>query len=77
MIDPRLLEILACPLTNERPPLRLQGDYLVCDACAKAFPIVNGIPHLLPENAIPLEKLEDPTNAGHRPEDPDPTRTEH
>lgn len=54
MIDPELLAILACPLEEERPPLRLDGQQLVCDSCHHAFPVVDGIPHLLPENAIAL-----------------------
>lgn len=54
VIDPELLAILACPLEEERPPLRLDGQQLVCDSCHHAFPVVDGIPHLLPENAIAL-----------------------
>lgn len=52
MIDPTLLEILACPLRDDRPPLRLEGDFLVCDECRMKFPIVDGIPRLLAEEAI-------------------------
>lgn len=55
VIDSGLLELLACPLEESRPPLRLEGERLVCDSCRRAFPIVGGIPHLLPENAIPIE----------------------
>lgn len=55
MIDPHVLELLGCPLHPERPPLSQVGDQLVCQSCVcgkfRAFPIVNGIPHLLPENA--------------------------
>lgn len=56
-MDPKLLEILACPLSETRPPLRQQGDYLICDECQKAFPIVGGIPHLLPEDAMDLSEV--------------------
>lgn len=52
MIDEKLLEFLACPLCDERPPLEIKGDYLVCTVCGCGFPIVDDIPHLLPENAI-------------------------
>lgn len=55
MIAPELLEILACPICESRPPLELRGEFLVCTACAKSFPIVDGIPHLLPESAIEPE----------------------
>lgn len=55
MIDPGLLEILACPLCDDRPPLREEGDFLVCTVCGARFPVVDGIPHLLPESAVKAE----------------------
>jgi uncharacterized protein YbaR (Trm112 family) len=57
VIDPALLEILACPICDERPPLRLEGSYLICDKCKSAYPILEGIPHLLPEDARPLSEV--------------------
>lgn len=57
MIDQRLLELLACPLCDERPPLEQRGEFLVCTVCGHGFPIENDIPHLLPENAISPEEL--------------------
>lgn len=61
MIDSKLLELLACPICEDRPALRLDGPRLVCDSCLCAFPIIEGIPHLLPENAekIDGEKAEE------------------
>lgn len=50
-IDPKLLEILACPDDDNRPPLRLAGQTLVCDQCGRVYPIQDGIPILLPEEA--------------------------
>ena len=58
-IDPQLLSILACPLCEERPPLRQEGAYLICTKEGTGFPIVDGIPHLLPESAIPAEKMKE------------------
>ena len=55
MIDPGLLEILACPLCEDRPPLREEGDFLVCTVCGSRFPVVDGVPHLLPESAVKPE----------------------
>ncbi len=52
--DPKFLAILACPLEDSRPPLTLEDGRLVCKSCKKAFPIVDGIPQLLPECAIDL-----------------------
>lgn len=57
MIDPELLKILANPLEDDRPPLREEGDYLVCTKTGVGFPVVDGIPHLLPEDVIPAEKM--------------------
>ena len=71
MIDPSLLEVLGCPLEPERPPFReltlpaqtgeVGADqpetYLVCTSCGSAFPVKDGIPYLLPEDAITPEKL--------------------
>lgn len=58
IIDEQLLEVLACPLDPERPSLELVGDHLHCPKCGARFPIVNGIPHLLPESAIMPETEE-------------------
>ena len=56
-LDPKLVEILACPACDNRPPLRLDGETLVCDQCRRVYPIQDGIPSLLPEEAtIPDEK---------------------
>ncbi len=51
-----LLEILACPACAERPPLREEGNYLVCEHCQRAYPIRDGIPILLVDESIPLEE---------------------
>ncbi|CUU34997.1 MAG: Trm112 family protein [Armatimonadetes bacterium] len=57
VLAPELLEKLACPACEHRPPLRLQGDYLLCDACQRAYPIRDGIPVLLVEEAVPAETV--------------------
>ena len=56
-LDPNLLAILANPTHPDRPPLKQVGAYLVCTLTGDGFPIVNGIPHLLPENVIPAAEL--------------------
>jgi len=56
MIDKMLLDILACPACDDRPPLRLAGEELVCDKCRRHYPIRDGIPEVLVESAtIPDE----------------------
>ena len=57
VIDQKLLDILACPACEKRPPLRLEGETLVCDSCHRVYNIIDGIPILLPDEAvIPVQK---------------------
>ena len=51
VLDPALVAILACPADENRPPLRLEGQTLVCDQCRRIYRIDDGIPILLPEEA--------------------------
>ncbi|HXE56185.1 MAG TPA: Trm112 family protein [Tepidisphaeraceae bacterium] len=48
-IDPDLLDILRCPLTRSR--LRIEGDHLVAEVGGLAYPIRDGIPVMLIEEA--------------------------
>ncbi|HQU17658.1 MAG TPA: Trm112 family protein [Fimbriimonadaceae bacterium] len=50
MIDPEFLKILACPVCDDRPALRLEGEWLVCSKCGRKYPILEGIPQLTPED---------------------------
>ena len=49
MIDPKLLEILACPAC--KTGVALKGDRLVCAKCGRRYPIRDGIPIMLVEEA--------------------------
>ena len=49
MIDQELLEILACPV--DKNPIRLQDDRLICDTCGRRYPIRDGIPIMLIDEA--------------------------
>ena len=49
MIDPKLLEILACPACKTE--VKLEGDRLVCVRCRRRYPIRDGIPVMLIEEA--------------------------
>lgn len=62
MIDQRLLEILACPICPTRPPLRLEGRFLICIECGRGYEIRDGIPNLLPEDAISPEEMRERLN---------------
>ncbi|HUM08206.1 MAG TPA: Trm112 family protein [Acidocella sp.] len=54
-LDPRLLEILVCPLT--RSPLTYDREHneLISPKAGLAYPIRNGIPIMLAEEARQLE----------------------
>ena len=56
LIDPRLLEILVCPVSKKS--LVLKGDELICKESELAYPINEGIPVLLPEKARKLSQEE-------------------
>ena len=50
IIDPELLEILACPIDLAR--LELQGERLLCTRCGTKYRIEEGgVPNMLPEDA--------------------------
>ena len=49
MIDERLLKILVCPKCHGE--LALKDDRLVCQACGLRYPIRDGIPVMLIEEA--------------------------
>ena len=48
-IDPELLEILRCPLTRSK--LRQEGDFLISEIGELAYPVRDGIPVMLVEEA--------------------------
>ena len=48
-VDPALLEMLRCPLTLSR--LRLEGEELVAEVGGLRYPVREGIPQMLPEEA--------------------------
>ena len=49
MIDKNLLKMLVCP--QSKAPLKLLGEELVCEKSQLAYPILDGIPILLVEEA--------------------------
>lgn len=53
-IDPRLLEILVCPLTKTRLDYDAARQELVSRSARLAYPIRDGIPIMLPEEARTL-----------------------
>jgi uncharacterized protein len=66
-LDPQLLEILACPSDDHAPlrpgtPADPDADALTCTVCGRQFPVTDGIPVLL---------LDEATTPSGDPADPD------
>lgn len=53
-MDPRLLEILVCPVCKGPLDSRKANQELVCKACKLAFPVRDDIPVMLEEEARQL-----------------------
>ena len=53
-VDAELLAILACPL--DKQPVSREGNYLVCGECKRHYPIRDGIPVMLIDEALTPEQ---------------------
>ncbi len=53
-IDPKLLEILVCPVTKTALVFDREAGELISKAAGLAYPIRDGIPIMLPEEAREL-----------------------
>ncbi|HIF47488.1 Trm112 family protein [Candidatus Thioglobus sp.] len=53
MIDEALLKLLVCP--KSKAPLKQVGHELICETSGLAYPIEDGIPVLLEEEARKLD----------------------
>jgi uncharacterized protein YbaR (Trm112 family) len=53
MLDKELLEILACPICKSG--VKLEGNKIICSKCKKYYPIRDGIPVMLIDEAKDLE----------------------
>ena len=60
MIDPRLLKILVCPKCHG--DLEHKDDRLICTQCGLRYPIRDGIPVMLVEEAEPSKSAEEPSS---------------
>lgn len=50
MLDKNLLDILACPVCKSE--VSQDRDYIVCSKCGRRYPVKNGIPVMLADEAI-------------------------
>lgn len=48
-VPQELLDILVCPV--DKAKVTLEGDKLVCEQCGRAYPVREGIPIMLEEEA--------------------------
>jgi len=58
-VEPKLLEILVCPLCKGPLVHRREADELICKADRLGFPIKEGIPVMLEEDARKLPPEEE------------------
>jgi uncharacterized protein YbaR (Trm112 family) len=54
-LDPKLLEILVCPLTKTSLDYDAERQELISRAAGLAYPIRDGIPIMLPDEARKLD----------------------
>ncbi|MFC7052462.1 Trm112 family protein [Hansschlegelia quercus] len=54
-VDPKLLEILVCPLTKATLTYDAERQELISRPARLAYPIRDGIPIMLPDEARPLD----------------------
>ena len=54
MIDKKLLEILACPACKGK--VKIEEEKIVCRQCGRKYPVKNGIPIMLIEESIEVDK---------------------
>ena len=54
-VDPKLLDILVCPLTKGPLEYDAEKNELISRSAKLAYPIRDGIPIMLPEEARPLD----------------------
>ena len=55
-LDPRMLDILVCPLTKKPLKYDQEKQELISEKAKLAYPIRDGIPVLLPDEARKLEE---------------------
>ncbi len=57
-VDPRLLEILVCPVTRGPLEYDRERNELISRSARLAYPIRDGAPIMLPDDARPLDEAE-------------------
>ena len=53
-LSPELVEILACPKCKQKVEMKSDESGFACAACKLFYPVVDGIPNFLIDEAKPL-----------------------
>jgi uncharacterized protein YbaR (Trm112 family) len=67
-MDTRLIELLVCPVCKGPLQRKPQGQYLICHADRLGFPIRDGIPVMLENEALSLDEQDNPVSAPASPQ---------
>jgi len=54
-LEPRVIALLACPV--DRGAVRLDEGELVCNLCGRRYPVLSGIPRMVPDLASCEQKF--------------------
>lgn len=55
-VDPKLLELIVCPITKDTLVYDKKNNLLISEKVGLAFPIKDGVPIMLIEDAIQIEQ---------------------
>lgn len=55
-MDRQLIDFLACPVC--KGDLEEQNTAFICSHCKLVFPVIDGVPDFIPDNARPLDTFE-------------------
>lgn len=50
-LDPKVLELLACPVCKVHVQLLQDGSGLLCEKCRRIYPVIDDIPVMIAEEA--------------------------
>ena len=64
LIEPKLLELLVCPLTKGPLQWDAAREELISASAGLAYPVRDGVPIMLPSEARPLDADSTPASQG-------------
>lgn len=60
-LEKPLLDILVCPVCKGSLEYQESPERLICEPCRLAYQVENGIPNMLPDEAISLDERREPS----------------